>query len=120
MGKPELIHENSQRIWLCQLDCAEFGRHQPPERRGGHLSVVCRLLWPYGRTELRFHQLAAVLGHTKGQRRLVQSERLVPALSAARELRAAVPPLMSHAADHEIIAVDHLGTAFEAEDLHDV
>ena len=103
-----------------EVDMKILSRHQPPERRGGHLSVVRRLRRPHGRSKLRIHQFAAVLGNSEGQRRLVQSERLVSALSAARELRAAIPPLMSNAADHQIIAMDHLGAAFEAEDLHDV
>ena len=73
-----------------------------------------------GRTELRVHQLAAMLGNPEGQWRLLQSQRLVSALSAAGELRAAVPPLISHAADHQIVAMNHLGAAFQAEDLGDV
>ena len=110
-ARPSLAEEVDMKI-LTAFGCA--GLVEPPERRGGHLSVVRRLRRPHGRAKLRIHQFAAVLGNSEGQRRLVQSERLVSALSAARELRAAIPPLMSNAADHQIIAMDHLGAAFEA------
>ena len=61
-----------------------------------------------------------MLGNPEGQRRLLQSQRLVSALSAALELRAAIPPVTLDPADNQIIAMDHLGTAFEAEDLRDI
>lgn len=88
--RPELIHENSRRARLRQPGCTQLVGHNPPKRRNGHLSLVCRLLRPYGRTELRLHQSVAVLGNSERQRRILQSERLVSALSAACELCSAI------------------------------